>query len=141
LKDTLTVARDFMKALDAQDWKRVEAMLDTDCEVQHPAMSCRGRAQAVGLFQMITPFEQTTHEIASTLELGKRVMIEGVWRGTHTRAMQTPAGAVPPTGRTVAVPFCVVAESAGELMRSIHMYSDQMAFMAQLGLMGAPPAR
>ena len=48
------------------------------------------------------------------------------------------AGDVPPTGRTLRLPICLVLETAAGRIASNHVYYDQMTFAAQLGLMPEP---
>jgi hypothetical protein len=54
---------------------------------------------------------------------------------THTASLLTPNGPVPATGRTVVLESCDVARFRDGLVVSFHSYFDQLAIMAQLGLL------
>jgi steroid delta-isomerase-like uncharacterized protein len=55
-------------------------------------------------------------------------------RGTHTGPLQTPAGAIPPTGRRVDIPFCEVLELKDGRIASARTYFDSATMLRQLGL-------
>ena len=77
-------------------------------------------------------------EITNAVEAGEHVVVEGIWRGTHTGPMMLPNGAsIPATGKTVAVPFATLFRIQGGKIQSHHGYWDAAGFMAQLGLGGS----
>jgi steroid delta-isomerase-like uncharacterized protein len=63
-----------------------------------------------------------------------QVVSEFTARGTHTGPLQTPAGAIPPTGRTVDFIVCEVMRVKDGRIASLHNYQDAAAIMRQLGL-------
>jgi steroid delta-isomerase-like uncharacterized protein len=63
-----------------------------------------------------------------------QVVSEFTARGTHTGPLQTPAGPVPPTGRTVDFIVCVVMRVKNGRITSLHNYQDAASIMRQLGL-------
>jgi predicted ester cyclase len=66
------------------------------------------------------------------------VVLEGVFEGTHTAAINTPSGSIPATGRHVAIPLTSVLKIAGDRFTSFAVYFDQMELLTQLGLAQAP---
>jgi predicted ester cyclase len=68
------------------------------------------------------------------------VVLEGVFEGTHTAALNAPGGSIPATGRRVTIPFVSVLGVAGDRFTSIAVYFDQMELLRQLGLAPAPAA-
>ena len=64
-----------------------------------------------------------------------QVVSEFTARGTHTGSLQTPAGAIPPTGRTVDFIVCEVMRIKHGRIASLHNYQDAASIMRQLGLM------
>ena len=52
----------------------------------------------------------------------------------------TPQGQMPATGRSVSIPFSTFMEIEGERITAQRAYWDQVAFMAQLGLMPEGPS-
>jgi hypothetical protein len=53
--------------------------------------------------------------------------------------LKTPDGEIPATGKTIALPFLAAVRTSEGLVTTLHVYFDQVAFMAQLGLL--PRAR
>jgi hypothetical protein len=47
----------------------------------------------------------------------------------------TPSGDVAPTGRAVELPWAAVYATDGEMLRSEHLFFDQMDLRGQLGLL------
>lgn len=60
--------------------------------------------------------------------------LEPVVTTTH-RTLRTPAGDLPPTGKTISIPYCNVLKIEAGRISSAHIYVDQLGFMAQLGLL------
>jgi steroid delta-isomerase-like uncharacterized protein len=63
-----------------------------------------------------------------------QVVSEFTARGTHTGPLQTPAGAIPATGRTVDLIVCEVMRVKNGRITSLHNYQDAASIMRQLGL-------
>jgi len=80
-------------------------------------------------------FPDSRLEVHTLIEAGNRVVVEGAYAGTHTGPLASPQGTVPPTGRTLALPYCEVFEVSAGRIASKHVYYDQMTFAAQLGLL------
>lgn len=74
-------------------------------------------------------------EIQSVIEDGDRVAVEARFVGTHTQPLMTPQGEVPPSGRSIDLPFCEFIETRDGKIAEHRVYYDQVAFMTQLGLM------
>lgn len=135
------LARRILEVTDAQDWAAREALLTADCEFVTPAGSRRGRAATTAYSApMALAFPDSRHEITLLAGAGDVVIVEGVWTATHLGVLETPQGPVPATGKSVTSPFTVVMRASGDLMGSIHVYFDQLAFLAQLGLLPEPQA-
>ena len=63
-----------------------------------------------------------------------QVVSEFTARGTHTGPLQTPAGAIAATGRTVDFIVCEVMRVKNGRITSLHNYQDAASIMRQLGL-------
>jgi predicted ester cyclase len=84
------------------------------------------------VFQMAFPDGRLT---ARTLIAdGPNVAAEGEFHGTHDGPLASPAGEVPPTGRTVTFRWAAIYVVDGAEIRSEHLFFDQADFLAQLGL-------
>jgi steroid delta-isomerase-like uncharacterized protein len=80
-------------------------------------------------------FPDLRHEIVDVIESGNKIAVELRIGGTHTGILHTPQGDIPPTGRGVSwesVDFVTLRDGK---VATWHTYFDQMAFLAQLGLL------
>lgn len=72
------------------------------------------------------------------IEEGNRLMVEGVHTGTHTGVLAMPNGELPPTGKSLVLPYSDIFEAAAGRIVGHRVYWDEMTFAVQLGLMPAP---
>ena len=133
-----TLAERMIDLIDGKDFTSLPGVLTADCVFAHPAATVRGRdAVAEFLRVMGEPFPGSRHDLSSVIPAGDTVILEGTWTGTQERPLTTPQGELPPSGRTVSVPFAALARIRGHRIESVHVYCDQLAFMTQLGLVPA----
>ncbi len=64
------------------------------------------------------------------------VVTEFMAVGTHTGPLQTPAGDIPPTGRTAEWPVIEIWRIKDGRLASLHNYQDLGTMLRQLGLAG-----
>jgi steroid delta-isomerase-like uncharacterized protein len=65
---------------------------------------------------------------------------EGTFTGTHDGVLQTPAGDLPPTGRTVKIPYIQVLRFRDGRHVSFNLMFDRLEMLEQLGVAPAPTA-
>jgi ketosteroid isomerase-like protein len=65
---------------------------------------------------------------------------EGTFSGTHNGVLNTPSGAVPPTGRAVSLPYIHVLHFRDGLHVSFNLIFDRLLMLEQLGLVAAAAA-
>jgi carboxymethylenebutenolidase len=75
----------------------------------------------------ITPVSRTVGDA--------QVVDELVLSFTHDIEMDQLLPGVPPTGRHVRLPFCVVAKFDGDKLAHEHIYWDQASLLVQVGLL------
>jgi steroid delta-isomerase-like uncharacterized protein len=75
---------------------------------------------------------------ASWIETDDTVVVEGSFRGTMTGTLHSPAGDIPPTGKSLDLNFVDIFRVKDGKVVSHHVYFDRLDFAEQLGL--APPA-
>jgi steroid delta-isomerase-like uncharacterized protein len=75
-------------------------------------------------------------EVTNQVATDDQVVSEFVVRGTHTGPLQTPAGAVPATGKSIEYPVCEVWGIKQGKLASIRNYFDSATLLRQLGLIG-----
>jgi steroid delta-isomerase-like uncharacterized protein len=71
---------------------------------------------------------------------GDTVILELTWRGTQTGPLETPAGQIAATGKTIELRACQVTEIAHGKVKTMRQYFDMATILQQLGV-GAPAAR
>ena len=64
-----------------------------------------------------------------------RVVAEHTGGGTQTGPLNTPAGAIPPTGNKIQLKFAEVFEMRDGKIKTMRAYWDTATLMRQLGLM------
>jgi steroid delta-isomerase-like uncharacterized protein len=74
------------------------------------------------------------HGIVRCVESGGTLAAEIVVTGTMTGPLQTPQGAVPPTGRKLYLRACDFVDVEDGRITSISSYFDNVEFLAQLGI-------
>ncbi len=85
-------------------------------------------------------FPDNQVRIVRIVDGGDAAVLEGVFEGAQTDALNAPGGSIPATGKRVAVPFVTVQSFAGDRFTTFALYFDQMELLTQLGLTQAAPA-
>ncbi len=135
------LARQFLELTDRRDWPAREAMLTPDNEFVLPFAVLRGPQAATAFSEpFLSAFADGRHHVELVVASGDVAVVEGTWIGTHTGPLPTPDGAVPATGKVISLPFAMLVRVQGDLLASEHVYLDQLAFLAQLGLVPTPQA-
>jgi carboxymethylenebutenolidase len=73
-------------------------------------------------------------ELLARIVAGDHVVEECVMSFTHTQEVPWILPGVPPTGRRVEFPVCVVVKMEGDRVAHEHIYWDQASVLCQLGL-------
>jgi steroid delta-isomerase-like uncharacterized protein len=124
-------ARKFCDAVDRQDWAMAKELA---------APSCRARAGGhdldrdawLGMGQMFAAaFPDGKHDIQDVVAEGDRVVLRGLWRGTH----KGPFQGIPASGRAVTIDMIIVDRIVdGRIVEHFAQF-DAMALMQQIGAM------
>ena len=133
-----------------QWWSQFEAdrledtaeICQSDVEVILPGVEgLRGPAEAIATLQAFREaFPDIQHQFLDSVESSDKVAVELRVTGTHTGTFRTPQGDVPATGRSVVWNSTDFVTLRDGKIASWHAYFDQMAFLAQLGLLPEPAA-
>ena len=141
MNETMHLLEQFYERFNANDLDGQVRLLDPDCLTVDPIETMRTAAAYRAYserFRRALPDASLT--VVSAICEGDNVSVEGRFRGTNTGPLTTPQGEVPPTGRTIDLPYVdIVRSEAGRIVEH-HVYYDQMAFLAMLGLVEAPSA-
>ncbi|WP_163883049.1 ester cyclase [Rhizobium laguerreae] len=99
-------------------------------------MEFRGKDIAMVAGGMAQAFPDIHRELFNIYAMEDVIVVELAIRGTHRGALVTPAGTVPPTGRTIDVPCCDVFHMRDGKVVSFHCYNAASILQRQLGLAG-----
>ena len=139
---TLELTKEAFRRTDGNDVDGFVELQAPDCVWETPDGTLEGRAAVREYFAAWHEgFADSRHEILRSYEPDEStVVVVGRFNGTHGGTLPTPAGDVPPTGRRVNVRFCLLVEGdvAARQAKRITLYMDQVALMAQLGLLPEP---
>lgn len=95
-------------------------------------MDFRGNDIALVASGMAAAFPDIHRELFNVDAIEGGVVTELAIRGTHRGDLQTPAGILPPTGRTIDVPCCDVFRIRDGKVVSFHCYNAASILVAQL---------
>ncbi len=131
------IVRELFAAFNRGDIDGCAALVTDDFELVDLAQGLtlrgpEGMRQWVATFKSALPDSQT--EILTLICDGEWVTSEHVGRGTNTGMLATPAGLVPPTGRSIELQIAEVyrvRDGKFDLMRA---YYDLGTLLRQLGL-------
>jgi steroid delta-isomerase-like uncharacterized protein len=133
-----------IEAWNAGDRDRLRASVTDDVTLHEAATGRRlaGEPDVTGNnWAWKETFPDGQGEIGTVIEAGDRAVIEVVWRGTHSGPLRTPDGAtIPPTGRRIEVPGCMVFRVRDGKVAAMSHYFDLMTLMTQLEVLPAPQA-
>jgi hypothetical protein len=143
----MTAKELFLEAMRRTDAGEIDGFVELqgpDCTWITPNAELHGREELRG---WLTPWlegfpNERRHALERVVEIDGTVYAEGTFNGVNSGAMETPEGTLPATGRTLAMPFAIAVDvdvDAG-YATSVHLYFDQLGFLAQLGLLPAQAA-
>jgi steroid delta-isomerase-like uncharacterized protein len=117
----------------------IAAMLTDDVDFYTPAGVISSPQEAAGYLQgFAVALPDAQFNIRQWIEEGDSAAAEGSYTGTHTGPLVGPMGEIPPTGKSVDVPFTTVFQARDGKLSAHRAYWDNATFMMQLGLMPPP---
>lgn len=84
---------------------------------------------------MKVPIPDAQAVVERIFEAGDTVIVEGRFTGANTGPLPGPDGELPPSGRTVDLPFADFSRLSGGKIVEYRTYYDQVGLLTQLGLM------
>jgi steroid delta-isomerase-like uncharacterized protein len=122
-------ARRFLDAVDRRDWSSTKELVALNCRARVGGQSL-DRDAWLGMGQMFAAaFPDGKHEIEDVIAEGDRVVVRGVWRGTHTGEFQ----GVPASGRRVCIDMIVIDRFAEGRIVEHFVQLDALGMMQQIG--------
>ena len=140
-QDNEATLRRLNEAFNNRDWAAAIALTTPDVELINVATGQTFQGPD-GVRQFLegwaTAFPDSKVETTVALADDAHGLLEFRGRGTHGGPLQSPAGDIPPTGRSVDIPFAQVLElQQGKIARA-RLYFDSMTLLQQLGVVPNP---
>ena len=126
-------------AYNDKNWGAVKASITQDFVYDEVASGrkVQGVDQVLAIWQgWAAAFPDSKATFDNAYVSGDTVVLEITWRGTHQGQLQTPKGAIPPTGKRIEMRSCVVCEMAGEKAKLQRQYFDMATMLQQIGVGG-----
>jgi len=135
-EQTLQLIQSAFSAMQDHDLDRFRDLLAEDATLYDPSSEAappRGPAAiAAALAPMLKAFPDLQIEVRTLVADGARAAAEVVRTGTHTGDLELLGGTVPPTGREVRLPECIVFEVRDGQIQSMTTYVDRLHVLKQL---------
>jgi len=139
--DARTLAERLFAVIDGQHWDQYETVMHPDVRMTSPFDSLNSAAEWAEFSRGFAgAMPDGKHTVTGVVQDGDLLALEGYWTGTHTGPLAAPGGEVPPTGRAVTMPFCVIGTQRDGRLAEVSVYLDQLGMLAQLGLVPEPAA-
>lgn len=136
-QQALATVRAVYDGFNSGDVPLLLSLVTDDFELQDVALgiSWHGR-QGWGewLQNWATSLPDANTEINSIMAEGDVIATEHTGRGTHTGVLNTPAGAIPPTGKAIELHFAEFFIMRDDKIKTMRAYWDTGTLMRQLGL-------
>lgn len=140
-QDNVATVRALNEAFNNRDWEAAIALTTPDVESVNMATGQTFQGPD-GLRQFLqgwaTAFPDSRVETTTALADDVSALLEFRGRGTHGGPLQSPAGDIPPTGRSVDIPFAQVLELRDGKIARARLYFDSMTLLQQLGVVPNP---
>lgn len=137
------IGRQFFQSWNERDFDTLSSLFTQDAEIADVpgGLTLNGpdgaRHEAE---RWASAFPDGKVEVANTTADSSGVVVEGILRGTNTGALQSPAGEIPATNRSVEMPFVIAWDVTDGRVTGQRGYYDSATLMRQLGLMPEVPA-
>ena len=137
-QDVIRLARDAVDAFNESDWDRSRAQLTANTVYKEfgTQRSLKGPDEIIEALQV---WKQAMPDVKGTVTnsfaSGNTVTLEVTWRGTQTVPLVSPAGTIPPSGKSQTTPSAWVLEYDGDKVRESRHYFDMVTLLTQIGAM------
>jgi len=139
MADAKTQSRRLFAAISRGDIEAIRELCNSNVVQVEAGATLRGIDEVAAHFQsMSSAFPDLEIVVGRQVEEGDTVVTEMRFIGTQTAPLATPQAVLPPSGRRVDLPGCVLHTiTDGRITQHVGYY-DQMLFLSQLGLVPEP---
>ena len=124
-------------AYNKKNWDAVRAAVAPGFRYDEVAThrKIRGVVEVVTCWQgWAAAFPDSKATFHNAFASGDTVGVEVTWHGTHRGPLQTPAGPIAATGKSIEIRACQVFKIAGGKAQSMRHYWDMATMLQQLGV-------
>jgi steroid delta-isomerase-like uncharacterized protein len=124
-------------AYNDKDWDRVRAGITPEFVYDEVATGRKAQRPdaVISIWQgWAQAFPDSKATFNNAMVSGNNVVLEVTWRGTHRGQLQTPKGAIAPTGKPIEIRACFITELAGDKASLQRHYFDMATLFEQLGV-------
>ena len=129
-----------IQGYNAKNWDEVARTITSDAVYDEVAnrRTARGSSDVITMWKgWAEAMPDSNATIESVHVSGGTVILELTWRGTHTGPLHAPGGDLPPTGNTIEVRSCFIADVSDGKTRVMRHYFDMATMLTQLGIAAA----
>ena len=137
-QDVIQVARGVVDAFNANNWDGFRALSTTNVVYNEFGTQrvINGPDEIIESMRgWKTAMPDATGTVTSSFASGNTVVLEVTWRGTHTGPLVSPAGTIPPSGKSQTTPSAWIFECEEGKVRESRLYFDLMTLLTQIGAM------
>jgi len=137
-QDVIQIGRGVLDAFNTNNWDGFRALSTTNVVYNEVATQrvINGPDEITEAMQgWKTAFPDVTGTVTTSFASGNTAILEVTWRGTHTGPLVSPAGTIPPSGKSQTTPSVWVFECEGGKVRESRLYFDLMTLLTQIGAM------
>jgi steroid delta-isomerase-like uncharacterized protein len=135
-QETMKLAREAVDAFSTGDWERLRTALGPDAVWEQVCTEDRfeGPDAVVELNRAWKQaFPDARGTVTNALCTDDTAVLEATYQGTHDGDLQTPQGAIPPSGRKATVRAVLVVRVADGRITEIRQYFDLLTILGQIG--------
>jgi steroid delta-isomerase-like uncharacterized protein len=139
-ESVVETAKSQITAYNQKDWTAVAAVLAPGCVYDEVATHRRvqGVNEIIAAWRgWATALPDCKASFDTVSVSGNTVTLELTWRGAQTGPLETPGGALPPSGRSIEIRACQIVEVADGKVQSVRHYFDMATLLQQLGAFSA----
>src|ERR1700680_3458377 len=135
MANVIEIAKAGITAYNDKDRSKAKDMLAADAVYDEKGTHRRiqGPGQIIEAWQgWAKAFPDSKATFVREFASGNTVVLELLWKGVHTRPLQTPSGTIPASNKSIELPACQVVQVDGDKVRSVSHYFDMLTLLTQI---------
>lgn len=134
-QEIIQVARDFNEAFGDGDWERVRAMLTANAVLDE--VPTQRRVESADEIVEISrgwkqAFSDARATVTSALAIDDTAVLELTYEGTHDGTLESPQGAIPPSGKKATVRAVQILRVNDGQVIEFRNYFDLLTLLGQI---------